>query len=337
MSTRERRSAAPDPVLARLPVETARVALLRDARSPRLDGTDPARVARLAEIVDELPPIVVQRPAMRVVDGMHRLQAARSRGRASIRVRYFDGSDEDAYILAVRLNVSHGLPLPMRDRLAALSRVLQAFPHWSDRRIAATCGVSPGTVAARRRRSGDERLHVNMRIGSDGRRQPRSAAAGRQAAAEFMRHNPEASLRVVARHAGISVGTALDVRRKAAHGPTCPDPGGDRPEPDAAAAVLRDAAARVEQLARDPSLWGSEHGRAVLRLASATLGLTKRSEELADGMPDHARRALHDVARACALVWNRCGDRVGGAGAAAPPPGVPDRPHRPPEEENGEP
>jgi hypothetical protein len=321
----QRRDTAPEPdtalgTTAHRPVEIVDVALLRDGYSPRLDGIDPGRVAQLAEITDELPPIVVQRSTMRVVDGMHRLQAVRRRGHTSIRVRYFDGSNEDAYILAVRLNVVHGLPLPLRDRQAALARVLRSFPHWSDRRIALVCGVSPGTVAARRRRSGDERLHVNVRIGSDGRRQPRSAAAGRLAAAEFIRRNPDASLRTVARHAGISVGTALDVRRKVAHGSPGPDPGVERPDPNTPAAVLRGAAARIEQLTRDPSLWGSEHGRAVLRLASATVGLMKRSAALADGMPDHSHQSLRDVARACALGWNQFGDRLDGSEPVAPTP-----------------
>lgn len=311
---------APDPALAtdlRRPVELADVAALRDGYSPRTGGIDASRVAQLAEIVDELPPIVVQRATMRVVDGMHRLQAARSRGDTSVPVRYFDGSDQEAYVLAVRLNVVHGMPLPLRDRVAALDRILRTFPEWSDRRIATACGVAPRTVAARRQCSSEEKAQVNTRIGRDGRIHPRSVAAGREVAAELMRRDPGASLRTVARQAGISVGTALDVRRRLARGAgaTGADPAATapRPDPDAPSAVLHSAASRLEQLARDPSVWGSEHGRAVLRLASATVGLMRRSAAVADSMPGHSRQSLRDVAQGCVTGWKQFSERLDSA------------------------
>src|SRR6267154_2609982 len=51
--------------------------LLKPADSPRLDGLDSRHAQVLAEIEVRLPPILVRRSTMRVIDGMHRLDAAR--------------------------------------------------------------------------------------------------------------------------------------------------------------------------------------------------------------------------------------------------------------------
>src|SRR5437763_15349138 len=54
--------------------------LLRRGMSPRANGEDPDHVRTLAATVNPLPPIVVHRPSMRVIDGLHRVAAARLRG-----------------------------------------------------------------------------------------------------------------------------------------------------------------------------------------------------------------------------------------------------------------
>ncbi len=77
----------------------------------RSQGQDSEHVARLAEVEGPLPPIIVNRRDMRVIDGMHRLLAAVSRGQESIEVEYFDGSDDEAFLLEVHANTAHGLPL----------------------------------------------------------------------------------------------------------------------------------------------------------------------------------------------------------------------------------
>jgi hypothetical protein len=102
------------------------------ADSPRLGGEDPAHIARLAEEESSLPPILVHRSTMRVVDGMHRLRAAMARGWETIEVEYFEGTDEEAFERAVRANVTHGLPLTKADAREA--------------------GISPTTVRDVRRR-----------------------------------------------------------------------------------------------------------------------------------------------------------------------------------------
>jgi hypothetical protein len=57
-----------------------------------------------------LPPLLVDRRSMRVIDGMHRLMAALLKKRETIDVEFFDGSYADAFLLAVEANVAHGLP-----------------------------------------------------------------------------------------------------------------------------------------------------------------------------------------------------------------------------------
>ena len=62
------------------PVTTVPVSALRAGQSPRQAGENLEHVRALADTTDELPPIIVRRADMRVVDGMHRLRAARLRG-----------------------------------------------------------------------------------------------------------------------------------------------------------------------------------------------------------------------------------------------------------------
>ncbi|MGI5151692.1 ParB/RepB/Spo0J family partition protein [Plantactinospora sp. CA-294935] len=300
-------------------VDTVDVGSLRAGFSPRLDGVSARHARLLVELADEVPPIVVQRSSLRVVDGMHRLRAARARGDRQIPVVYFDGSDVDAFVAAVQLNVEHGLPLTTRDRLAAAERILASHPQWSDRRIASVCGVAAKTVAALRRRSTDESHHLNIRIGRDGRRHPVSVEEGRRLAEEIVRREPGVSLREMARRSGISVGTAFDVRRKtlgearapaaeaAAAGPS-PEMRGSS-STDGLPATAQDLKAVIRpQLARlieDPSLRYTDHGKALLRLLSATLAFISQSANAAETVPAHCHEPLRTVAQACAGGWHQ--------------------------------
>lgn len=92
-------------------ITTVLIALLVPGESPRLEGQDEEHVARLAEIDAPLPPILVDRRSMQVIDGTHRLMAAILRGRATIEVEFFDGNPADAFLHAVKANVTHGFPL----------------------------------------------------------------------------------------------------------------------------------------------------------------------------------------------------------------------------------
>jgi ParB-like chromosome segregation protein Spo0J len=150
------------------------VAAVRLTTSPRLRGVDDAHVEALSEI-PALPPILVHRPAMTVIDGAHRLMAAKRRGDGTIAVRFFDGDDAAAYVEAVRANVSHGHPLTLGERRHAAWRVLMLHPEWSDRAVAEVCGLSPKTAGVIRRRSSGEIPQLERRVGRDGRTRPAHA------------------------------------------------------------------------------------------------------------------------------------------------------------------
>ncbi|MFE2169618.1 ParB N-terminal domain-containing protein [Streptomyces sp. NPDC059447] len=200
------------------PVVEVELGSLKLVGSPRLSGERPEHVHVLAAAQNPLPPIVVHRPTMRVIDGFHRLKAARLRGEDKIAVRFFDGEEAEAFVLAVQLNVTHGLPLALADRKRAAERITASHPQWSDRKVASVTGISPGTVGDIRRRIVREVESDVRRIGRDGRLRPVDGSVGRVLAGELLLQNPELSLRQVARAAGISPETARDVRNRLRNG-----------------------------------------------------------------------------------------------------------------------
>jgi ParB-like nuclease domain len=184
--------------------------------SPRLDGESIEHVDLLAASAMKLPPIVVHRETMRVIDGMHRLRAAQKRGDQCIEARFFEGTEAEAFIGAVRANIDHGLPLTLADREAAATRIIVSHSHCSDRWIATVTGLAAGTVGAIRRQCGGG--EVSARIGRDGRVRPVNGDAGRRIACDAIKRNPDASLREIARLAGISPATVRDVRDRMRRG-----------------------------------------------------------------------------------------------------------------------
>jgi ParB-like chromosome segregation protein Spo0J len=303
-------------------VEPVPVLSLRPADSPRLNGEDKAHIARLAEIESPLPPIMVDRRSMRVIDGMHRLMAASLQGRETIDVIFFDGSEEDLFLHAVEENIAHGLPLSQADRRAAAERIIASHPHLSDRTIGQVAGLAAKTVAAIRKRSTDGVPQSNARVGRDGKVRPLDSTEGRRRAAELLTQQPGASLRDVARAAGISPATVLDVRKRIERGdppaPEKPDAartaaasGGDalgpalRPGPRAASrsAVAPDPAAMVEKLLRDPSLRGNDHGKRLLRLLHVNAVGTEQLPSMAGPVPPHCVAIIVELAREYARMW----------------------------------
>ncbi|MFI6561174.1 ParB N-terminal domain-containing protein [Streptomyces sp. NPDC050534] len=186
------------------------------AGSLRTGGEDPQHINALAEVCSELPPIVIHRKTMTVIDGVHRLRAVENSGATHIRAVLFNGDEREAFVLAVKLNSNHGLPLSLADRKAAALHMLADFPEWSNRRLAGVVGLSDKTIAALRQRSGAELPHPTaVRVGRDGVAYPLTAAEGRSRAQLYLAAHPDASAREVARAAGISLTTAKDARKQA--------------------------------------------------------------------------------------------------------------------------
>ncbi|WP_305783771.1 ParB/RepB/Spo0J family partition protein [Symbioplanes lichenis] len=286
---------------------------LRGAFSPRSGGEDEAHVRVLAESETELPPILVHRPTGRVIDGMHRLRAARLRGMRDIPARFFDGSESEAFVLAVRSNVTHGLPLSTADRRQAARRILASHPHWSDRAVAEVAGLSAKSVAALRPAPpvvGDEPV---ARLGRDGRARPLSTDDARERASRLLLDNPDASLREIAGLTGISPGTVRDVRRRLKQGES-PVPARRRAGPaEREGAALEELSGSLEFLVADPALRYSESGRALLRLLTAHLTLGRRRRELIAAVPAHCRPALARAARASAQLLVALADGLAGS------------------------
>lgn len=284
---------------------------LLPGESPRLDGQNQEHVARLAEIDTPLPPILVDRRTMRVIDGMHRIFAAVLKGRHDIEVEFFDGAAGDVFLRAVEANVSHGFPLSQADRRAAAARIMVSHPHLSDRAIAKSAGLGAKTVAAIRR-STDAVPQLDARVGRDGKVRPISAAAGRERVAELLATNPNASLRELARLAGVAPATAGDVRNRLARGES-PAAGTASARPRTVVATAGrgrtartappDPASVMDKLLRDPSLRNNEEGRNLLRLLRNNAIGMQQWTDLAGAVPPHCGGLVAQLAQRYAELW----------------------------------
>ena len=145
-----------------------RVADLCVGYSPRRDKLDEGHVLALMEVIDQLPPIVVDKKTMSVIDGVHRLEAFRRAGRGEVKAVFFSGNETEVLVLAIRANVGHGKPLTLGERQSAAARLLYQCPDWSDRRVAEICALAHSTVAGIRKAVGANEL--SLRVGRDGRR-----------------------------------------------------------------------------------------------------------------------------------------------------------------------
>ncbi|MEV0358084.1 ParB/RepB/Spo0J family partition protein [Nocardia sp. NPDC050697] len=317
-----------------IPAELVLVDSIRDSVAVREESSRSAEHVRLlAECSAPLPPIIVHRPTMRLIDGAHRLAAARSRGCERVPVRFFDGSEADAFALAVQANVAHGLPLTLAERKAASTRLMVSHPHWSDRLIAKTTGLSHHTVGKLRKRATGQDAQLHRRIGIDGKQRSLATAEGRRAAARIIRDNPTASLRQISKLTDVSPGTVRDVRARIERGedpvpaprepqlpgaaePAPPPPGSGRTPGPAAPPPAGDRAATpiqqgiLRSLQNDPALRFNEKGRALLRAVAASVSeIALRKQAFLDSS-SHCHGALAKLARANAQTWTDLARRL---------------------------
>ncbi|HEY6533388.1 MAG TPA: ParB/RepB/Spo0J family partition protein [Acidimicrobiales bacterium] len=170
MSALEDLSYAPLPVgpaVVRLPIDR-----VRPGEPVRLGDARPAHLEMFVQLAGNWPPVVITRSG-HIVDGHYRYLAARRLRHAHLDCTFFDGSEGEAYIEAVRRNSSQGLPLTLDERRAAAARILVLEPDWSDRRVASLCGLAHETVGRVRLRlcRGGEIRHLDRRKGRDGKYQ----------------------------------------------------------------------------------------------------------------------------------------------------------------------
>ena len=177
---------------------------LHEGPTARLGGVDQAHVRALMEVADRWPPILVQRSTLRIIDGVHRLYAARSLGWHRLRCAFFDGDASEAIIEGVRRNVEHGRPLTLRERKLAADRVLTMRPFWSDRLIGETVGLSATTIGALRQK---QCVSEGAPTSQFPLRTRREVSAARQA-----RASPEDHAGARGQPHGVSAGNSFDDR-----------------------------------------------------------------------------------------------------------------------------
>lgn len=296
---------------------------LRVSDSPRTEGENEEHARMLAESSVVLPAIVVHRATMRVIDGAHRLMAAALRAEQEIAVMFFDGDETEAFLLAVELNVQHGLPLSLSDRSAAAERILAVRPEWSDRAIALSVGLSATTVRALRNRATAQNVQLHEhRIGRDGRLRPVSTEQGRVLASRLLHDEPEISLRQIAKRAGVSVGTVRDVRDRMQRGedvvpdnqrqqlPTRRTTGNLDGTPGQRVTPITEQGDLLAVLGRDPSLRFSETGRTLLRLFNLHAIAEAQGTRLLETVPGHCTNAVAQLARSCAGYWEQLARQI---------------------------
>jgi hypothetical protein len=136
-------------------------------------------------------------------------------------------------------------------------------------------------------------------------------------ASEVIARRPEASLREIARMAGISPATARDVRERIRRGDDpLPPKLRERPrvtpirrpgEDDRAAgrpAAAPDRESVLHNLSRDPSLRFTDSGRTLLRWLFAHAKGPDGWEEVVDAIPPHCAYIVAEIARGCAESWS---------------------------------
>ena len=201
-------------------------------RAERID-IDHAR--RLIPVLDACPPIKVRQvgDGFQLVDGQHRLSAAKFDNRATVRGVVLALTDAEAFVEAVKSNHGHGLPLTLPERTTAAKEMLRLDPEWSDRVIAEVCALSPSTI-------GDLRPTVHSgqldgkRTEADGKRRPASKAdqqAQRKLIAELLTEHPDWSLNRVALEAKASTMTVASVRTEMQQSKESPGVGSGGPSP----------------------------------------------------------------------------------------------------------
>jgi hypothetical protein len=302
------------------------------SREPSLRSRDLSEqhVIMLTGLVGQLPPIVVHHPSMQIIDGAHRTEAVLRRGGTDIQAVFFRGTDEEAFLLGLKLNLKHGLPLTAEDRRQAVDRLTSLHPEWSDRRIAMLTGVSPKTVGAHRPRlpKGGDQQPVE-RVGRDGRTRSVKFGAGRRRASELARSRPEASARET------TANSAAQPRRRSAREqvpvpvtsradpsphetpdesasgardapkevPGDPEPSGRHPLPPAPEAA--EYSQMLRSLAADPAVRSTIVGRLLLNALHVQGQTMVDLDQMIQAIPAHRRSSIAGLARRCADQWLR--------------------------------
>jgi len=288
--------------------------------------------AALMVTASDLPPLVVHRPSMKIIDGMHRLSAARLRNQDTVEARFFDGTADEAFVISVLANITHGMPLTRKDRKAAALRILTTYSDWSDRLVSSYAGLSHSTVAKLRKLSTGQNGQLTGRLGKDGKIHPATGTDKRTIAAEPIRGSrstpshgdahgadaPSTTDRYVEqqRKSRPQESRGLAIPRGYATGTPAPATShtNNRTLVGSAAPVsidvrpsraLRPAVATaLKRLRLNPAVRFNEDGRALVRLLSIAESNVADSYELTPTAPEHCLATIADIASALGDAWH---------------------------------
>lgn len=144
---------------------------LRDDLQPRIEsGLDTDTARRYADAFDLLPPVLVQRGTLHLIDGRHRVRAAylANPQRYYIKATELDVADEEMIWVAVEANSSHGRGSTQKERLYWAQKALEQHPEWADALIAKITGCSRQYVWEKRGKN-EAAAATKARVGRDGK------------------------------------------------------------------------------------------------------------------------------------------------------------------------
>jgi ParB-like chromosome segregation protein Spo0J len=102
-------------------------------------------IIRYMESFQALPPVNIQEGTGVLVDGFHRVEAARRLGVETIPVKMLDIPDEELHLYAGLANCEHGRALSRTERNKFVVRLSDAY-GWSAEKVAKVVGISPSSV-----------------------------------------------------------------------------------------------------------------------------------------------------------------------------------------------
>lgn len=93
--------------------------IIRTAVNPRKKLSDKL-IGHYAEVFDALPPVIVQKDTGVLIDGFHRVAAAKHIGRYDVPADEVDIPDDELFAEACKRNNAHGLALSNDERNEAI-------------------------------------------------------------------------------------------------------------------------------------------------------------------------------------------------------------------------
>ena len=265
-----------------------------------LDSDSKDHLAQLPGVAG-VPPIIVHRLTMQIIDGERRVTAALLRHQDTIAVQFFVGTADESFVLAVVANnTTHGLPLSRQDRKAAAERILGMYPDWSDRMVASTVGLSHPTVAViRRKLSTGKNFQLTSRRGRDGKLRPAIPSMRGRATRNPLPANHDAAAQEGDRHTDGRADLAREVQPRVA-------PSVEPLSPSTCEAVSDSRVARgyvaLKRLWADPALH-TDNGRALIKLLWSSLRLVSTALALSAGAPEHCLDHVADAEFAIGDAW----------------------------------